>query len=789
MYFTKHLTIGIIIIMIALIFHSPIVKAQEDSTLREFEAIFTGQEIPSSEVTIHNNLADSDEVRTEIDVWETDLGTEVTDGSYVGGLFESSLFEMDFDPLRANQTYDYNHVQLNHFMNPNIPKRRSVILLSSEVVFNNRIIMSGATEFYIRIPLNPNCVDFNEMYPAVNLFDIGTSTLDREKLWLEGASTVTQTVWETETTYDLDGNQVTVPTRIGDPLPYNDSWSLRVVYDGQESDIKQNVNIFENDHMYARVFGTIEPNRNYIVSVVAILKSNPQIYLTEEDIFDNGRSGAYSISSIEYTKTEELWMDRIEQDGESYPKGIIKTWSNIVFTTYGVEDSIPQGISYVNSFLNTTNEFPVDFAWSFIFKSGRGNHGMFGKKIHFEENDSLVFYKNMTEIPQGNQYISVMLPFISEERIAVNISATIITNHEMWGRKFESERVFDVYTDPTNSTNVTVTSGWTSRHWWDSSELPVTAWTDYMLFTIPLRLRSETFPTSEDFAIKIAITFEQSCDITLMFSTLNNHGLNEEIEDYYYKDVDKSSERDFPYDSEWLSNVQRFRLTYIYKNTRPVDTELFAYQNETFDSSSINGYDPLFITTKKRQLLSSEPSTTLHYELFSSVQFTDGIWQQIVTTSGGDQYSTHLFKRRMAVGVIELWVDTSETEELFQQKWYENGYLNLAGELWDKGDYLGAIRYGIQGIATALWDGLAEFFGSIINTFSKVWDTLVGIGHFVYSILKDFVDTVWSIIQDIYSGLEDIAFVFLYIITIFVFMFILGWVGRLLYIDRQVARI
>ena len=786
MNFTKHLAVAVIIIMVALIFHSPVVKAQEN-TIREFDTIFTGQEIPSSEVTIHNNLAEPNDVRTEINVWETDLGTEVTDGSYIGSLFESSLFEMDFDPLRSNDTYDYNHVELNHFMNPNIPKRRSVILLSSEVIFDNRIIMSGATEFYVRIPIHPDCLDLNEMYPAVNLFDIGTNTFDKEKLWLEGASTITQTVWETETTYDLDGNQITVPTSIGDPLPYNDSWSLRVVYDSQESDIKQNANIFENGHMYARIFGTIEPNRNYIISVVGILKSRPQIYLTEEDLFDNGRSGAYSISSIEYTYTQELWMDRIEKDGESYPKGLIKTWSNVVETVYGTGFSIPSQTQLVGGFLNASNEFPVDYAWSFIFKSGRGNYGMFGKKIHFEENDSLVFYKNLTETPQGNQYISVMLPMISEQRVAINVSATILWNENTWHRKFETERVFDTYIDPTNETNVSVTSGWIQRSWWDSTEL--TAWSDYLLLTIPLRLQSNTFITTEELAIKIIITFERSCDVTLMFSTLSNHGLNEEIEDYYYKDFDKGSHRNFPYASEWISNMQRQRLTYIYKGTRAVDTGIFAYQDEYFSSSDLDGQDPLFITYKDRQLLNTEPSITFHYELFASVQLTDGIWQQIVTTSGGDQYSTHLFQRRIAVGIVDLWVDTSEIEESYQQKWYENNFLNLAGELWEAGDYLGAIRYGIQGIATALWDGLSEFVGSIINVFGKLWDGLVSLGHFVLSILKDFIDTVWSIIEDIYSGLEDIAIYFLYIVTIFVFMFIVGWVGKLIYLDRKVSRV
>ena len=78
-------SITAIIIMLLLLFISPVAKAQNDSA-RYFDANFPAQPLPSGGTLVENNLANIDNIKTELDIWEEDLGKEITDGSYVSSV-------------------------------------------------------------------------------------------------------------------------------------------------------------------------------------------------------------------------------------------------------------------------------------------------------------------------------------------------------------------------------------------------------------------------------------------------------------------------------------------------------------------------------------------------------------------------------------------------------------------------------------------------------------------------------------------------------------------------------
>ena len=782
----RGITVGIIFIFIMVMFYSPIAKAQEDSE-RTFDAYFPAQELPDSDVTIQNNIANQSEVRTEIDVWENDLGRQITDGSYVGGIFESSLFEIDYDPLDENDsfTYAYDVSGLEYDANIVIPKQRSIIALSSEVRFENRVIMSGATEFYVKIPIHPSCLNLEEMNPVIYMFNIGQDNFDNDKLHFRGSHRITQILYNNISEFTTNGEEYFTSTRLGQPIPLNDTWGFRLFYDGGESDIKCKVNIHRDNTLYARVFGTIEPNTNYVISIVGELKTKPLVYLTEEDICSNGRSGYYTACDLEYTYIEGKWIDKIplQQDliDQYFPNidqlGLAKehvlTWSEYVPTPTATPPNppfAPAGLDIISSFLNKTEEIPVDLGWSFIFKTGRGAFGMFGKKFHFEKHDSIVFYKEL-EKTNNAKYISIMLPLISEQQVAVNLTVVLLEQQSLRQNMFESELIFRQEANDT---------GYIKRHWWNSEE--IMKYTDYILFTVPLRLDHETL--SGKFHVKVIVTFTEDVDVTLMFSTLENDDLNTYTTDHYHQDFDKSSvlyEYPITYPPQWIDVGIRDRLTYIYKNTKQVPYRMFSYEQEY--PVNIRNMD----YSMDRQLLEREPDIILQYELFNSIQLTDGIWAEIVTTSEGFQYATHFFKRRIAVGIIDLWVDTTNNESNYQERWYENEDLSTAWDLLKKGDILGAIFYGLKGIIGVLWNGLKAFLGVVIGVFSKVWDGLVGLGKFVYSILTGFIDKIVSIIGDLVQGIEDILEVVIYAIAILIFMIFVSGFGKLLYLNRKVS--
>jgi len=215
----------------------------------------------------------------------------------VGSLFEPSILEVDYNPLSTNEWYSIDTVvgwtipykefppdksTIPQYETDPEPyeydatfpyaKERSFVSLTQIANFTNRVIMSGATEFWIKIPALANSFNFDEITPTIAIFktdEVNTtiqSNLENGKLWYEPSFSLYYqmypykwNVYENGTPYD----QEIVAGSIREDFTSREG--LLPKYNGQLPDIFQPI-IPENivgDNMYSHIFATIEKNISY----------------------------------------------------------------------------------------------------------------------------------------------------------------------------------------------------------------------------------------------------------------------------------------------------------------------------------------------------------------------------------------------------------------------------------------------------------------------------------------------------------------------------------------------
>lgn len=803
------------VVFIGVIFYSPVVKAAETTT--GFDALFPAQTIPGTDVTIENNLNDVGTVRTELAVWENDLGASSTDGSYVGPIFESSLFEVDYEPYLEDDTIDFSGQVFREFVVKTVPlsarddvglnlsstnwewpfslwprhfddssdyietftsyfpiaEKRSIVSLAMNVTFTNRMILSGATDFWTKIPIKSSCINFEELRPTLSIFKL-TSAYDSSKLWLDGGYAIVYEPYPKRTVFDASGNISVIDTDEGEiRQEYSHTSMLRSSYDGNEAQIIQYITdeYVVNGNLYCNVRGTIEPNVEYLFVFSAILSSKPTVYLTEEDICSNTRASTIQVTDIDFPSVSKY---------TKYESGIETTgFHNFVYV-----ESEPSGTEFVNE----TMELPVDLGFSFVFKNGRGDWGMFGHKYHFEENEGFKFYKEL-EKPTTDKFISVMIPFISNDWIDVEITVKLLPTFFI-SNKFEPRGVLGRNITSYRYFNESSREfGYTYTNNWHSSDM---TYTDYILFTVPYKIDASAINQNYPLWVEVFVTFNRPADVTFMFSTLSDSAYDEYIlDDVFYGVHDNAIFPKLttdPDERNFVNYSTRGNLFYIIRDTilKPMGTHVFREKEDYYDYEYNNNWQ-YYYENYIRMPSQFDNLEISHYELFASVQITDGIWHELVTSPDGYQYATHFFERRIAIGVVDLWIDTTNNESAEKVSWYDEG-TGLWGQAWEslkKLDIISAVKYAIQGGISLLWNGLKAFVGVIIGVFKTVWDGLVGLGKFIYSIISSFIGTVLSIIGDIVDAAERILSVVLYIIAILIFMYVVSWGGRLIYLSRM----
>jgi hypothetical protein len=825
----KHFAIIASTIFLLLMFHPIVVKAQQQSVPYEIDVNLQPKAPPGDGEVVLNNYGDQENVKTEIDVWEKDLGKQATDGSYIGPLSESSIFEVDFTPLDENRPFQMGDGAANIYLNPEIDwssiisvetwpmdsffyfaepdannlitlkpssfpvaKTRSIVSVTQIVNFSNRVIMSGATEFWVKIPVQSSCINFEELTPVISFTSLTTGEMfDETKLWLNGQHKISYSAMPSYTNWAeyINGGQALYPTQIGRIIKeftgYNE---IKFYYNGRMPQIAQPVTekYIIGESIYAKVYATIEPNTDYIVTFSAIMKSKPKILLTEDDMYNSGRQSFIQTNDIIFGESSlEMSVDYYDSSIGETARPIVSVMTKQLYGTGGMY-SPP---------INSTTELPVDMSFSFIFLSGRGANGMYGQHFNMKKDSSLVIYKTVTPT-SANPYVSVMIPFISDKAIKINVTAEFI-HPEGWWPGIATNNRFELQGHLYKNVNFTGTGignytldnvfGYKSPYWWQS-ESPQT-YSDYILFTIPHKI-STIFDDvvgngafySRD--IRIMITFVEEANLTFMFSTLSQTDLYSQVVLQLGRTYDLtfylSSDVDTP------SRLIRNKITYIYQNT--VTQPIFFPGWRIKDDYNIVRADyDLRGVDIKNYVSNLNECEIVQAELFCSVQLTDGMWHQLVTNANGFQYATNFFERRMAVGMIEYYVDTTNRSTETQNQWYNDGTgkFNQAWECFKKGDLIGSVYNVIAGAVSLIWNGLKAFLGWIYGIFEVIWNTLCKVGQFIKTVLTNFVDTILSIIDDIVGNAEKILNIAIYIVSIIIFAYVVSWIGRFIYITKR----
>lgn len=821
----KHFAIIAAVIFLLLVFRPNVVKAQQDEVPYTIDVNLQPQVPPGTSEVVMNNYGDEKSVKTEIDIWEADLGKQATDGSYIGPLSEASVFEVDFTPLDENQPYttslsdnlyswylnpmfdwryqwpegtnfwsdipthqsDINYEEDFIYNFPSFPiaKTRSIVSVTQIVNFSNRVIMSGATEFWVKIPVQSSCINWNELVPVITLTSLARGEVfDQTKLWLSGKHQITYSPIPSYTNWVeyINNDTALYPSTTGMILKeYSSYEQIKINYNGRLSQIAQSITekYVIGESVYAKIYGVVEPNVNYIVTFSAIMNSKPKILITEENLFITTLNETVTPDRQSFIQISDI--DFIQSDIRYYDSSIYEYIRPVVEVTTSY---FGPGMGSVPP-LNSSTELPIDMAFSFVFLSGRGDCGMYGQHFNLKPNDSLVFYKTIT--PTSNQYISVMIPFISEKAIKINAEVEFMVPGESYTaglyNRFElqGELYHELLFTGENYT-INYKFGYKAPYWWQS-ETSV-SYSDYILFTVPYKVDT-TYSTSPKY-IRIMITFVEEANLTFMFSTINPSDLYSQLPFNSNRMFDLSFSSSLQTTDAILLPTTRIRsaITYIYQ-----DTQLQPIFYGCWDHKEDYGYDePSNQSMSQKYYISNiNEYEMIHSELFCSVQMTDGMWHQLTTNANGFQYATNFFERRMAVGIIEYWVDTTNRSTETTNHWYDDGtgHFRMAWEAFTKGDIIGAVKNVIAGAVSLIWNGLKAFLGWIYGIFVYVWNLLCKVGQFIKTVLTNFIDTIMSIIDDIVGNAEKILNIAIYAVSIIIFAYVVSWIGRFIYITKR----
>lgn len=288
------------------------------------------------------NLVNATKNQTNIGVWETEFGDDMPNGTFYGSFWVPSLFQHHFKPSYKifNGTSWYG--------------RFTYTMLATHINFSTEIIMSGVSQYWLRLPVHPSCVDG---YVFLCIFNDATnaSLLDFER--------------------EYDAQNYIMHPEYNNKVP--DQFLI--------FDIDSNVGIGKktNEFYYLQVNGIIKPSRDYVIAAMFKMKKDSRL--------------------------KTYWCDNESPYG--------KFSSIYVAETYQDEDAEPD--ITVEDVQRVDVELDLD--WNFIFVEGIGKEGLFGKKMNFKEGQTLILYPFFNTSRTGSEYMSFVLPFISNEDINVSV--------------------------------------------------------------------------------------------------------------------------------------------------------------------------------------------------------------------------------------------------------------------------------------------------------------------------------------------------------------------------------
>lgn len=479
-----------------------------------------------SDIMNRQELGNGSIPTSTIDHWQNDLGGDFPNGTYYGTLFEGSAFEVTkFRPY----WYPYDQTASTG--------RFSFAMLSGHFNFTARTIMSGASEWWLKVPILASSVEVSAgIYLAI----------------FEGAS-------------DLDQIQF-------DEQPYgNKYFHIRPSWNGHVPDDfvfyyfpdwvdHRGDPAFDhsgagdlyvnNDHVYLRVHSILRPETDYVISIA--------FRLPEEGSLTTLWTGAESPAGRE---TRICWADYLITDIDSN--------DTYAFNMTGQE----------------IVDIDMDLDWSFIFTEGVGDGGLFGFRFEVVNGTTLYTYPflNTTVDPAKDGLIhpSFMLPWVSDDEFEINFYVSNMLDEGKIGPQDFHHWQFEP--DGDNPTSQTFT-------WWPDINY---TYRDFALFSVNWTLDFDNidYPfTDEDrYNVRLGYTFLNSGNLTLLCYDIDRPTIDwSDIEPWHDNSTTWPWARPFIFDS---SDYGVFTLNYgIFNSAYGTEGEWAQVQQNTTTGRKIFTY-------------------------------------------------------------------------------------------------------------------------------------------------------------------------------------------------------
>ena len=446
------------IVIIYLSVCSQIVKADAEQLEIDFQSDpwFDDYNVP---VNIDNATASD----TVIGEWERDFGTDIPNGTYYGTLLPPGLFHFEYKS-------EWIHIEQDGlWYHPDRPGEYGnlahYIMLTSHFNLSSQKIMSGTSEFWVRLPVHPDSIE-PEYGVSIAIFkdqtNIKAPYLESQMSYYRlGLRNLSMDVHGTNGFSAVPSDCEVFPT-IGGYTPDN---IIRIrelpgVLGGTLRTGSGFNYLVTSDHVYVRVDAVLEPSTDYLFSVIFRHPRESKLYT--------------------YWSTAESPAGR---ETGIYFAQVFHSWNTGVITAY-VDSS-----DVIN--------FSLDLDWSFIFTQGVGMGGLFGKRLEIEKGDSILIrpYFNLTD---DEKYMSFMIPMVSDDDL--NIAPRVwqgVVPHETF---LPPVITFWNFTDGSYWFNNTID--------WE--------YHDFVLFSTSQTINSTDFGLNNSWNVAVELLFNSSANVTLL---------------------------------------------------------------------------------------------------------------------------------------------------------------------------------------------------------------------------------------------------------------------------------
>lgn len=371
----KSYTIVLTAILIMMTVGLPVVQGREVSR-RELEFETKRMDFEQDEdVNTEFDPRDPDPEHINFLQWQEDFasrGKEVPKGTYVGQYFSPSTLRYDYTPRRRSRkegdVIEENDKRDSYSQDVG---EYGVSIISDTIEFSADDIMSGASEFWVKMPIHASqltTIDHNIEYER----DID----DRETIRRYKSQTTIHPGF-----YIFEGKQEEFQIE-GDYT--SGIFDLR----GEEESYSHANSIitkdnFYRDSVYQKINAIIQPDVEYTLAFLAITEDEPEIKMDEVQSEDS-----------------KITMKSMEMEGASFDLDVRRT---IVDFQHPMCD--------FTTVKSSEEDLHMSPHFSFTFTSGTGRGSLFGASLDEEStvfvSDNIQFNENEVQ----NKYLSHYIPF------------------------------------------------------------------------------------------------------------------------------------------------------------------------------------------------------------------------------------------------------------------------------------------------------------------------------------------------------------------------------------------